>query len=68
MTISNPDNLEIYIRDVTGKQAMNKFSLGRLNKGNTNRELDVSNLKSGFYFLECRGNDGSSFRKLIIQE
>src|ERR1035437_6473922 len=68
MTISNPDNLEIYIRDVTGKQAMNKYSLGRLNKGNTNRELDVSNLKSGFYFLECRGNDGSSFRKLIIQE
>jgi type IX secretion system substrate protein len=67
MVVSKPDNLEIYIHDVTGKQVLNKFSLGRLNKGNTNRELDFSNLMSGFYLLECRGNDGSSFRKLIIQ-
>ena len=68
LSISKPDNFEIYIRDITGKQILNKFSLGRLNKGNTNRELDVSNLISGFYLLECKGNEGSSFRKLIIQK
>jgi hypothetical protein len=30
--------------------------------------LDISNLNQGFYILECRGTNGSLFRKLIIQK
>ncbi len=68
MTISQTDDFEIYIIDITGKQVLNKFSFGRLAKGITNRNLDISNLNQGFYILECRGTNGSLFRKLIIQK
>jgi hypothetical protein len=68
MEISNADNFELYVRDLTGKDLLNKISLGKLGKGSYTKALDISSLSSGFYFLECRNNEGSLFRKLIVQK
>lgn len=60
ITITSKSNLdkEIVITDVLGKIVLNK----KIN----NKELDVSNLREGIYFIKIKEGELSVTKKLII--
>lgn len=59
---------ELNIFDVTGKNVGDLIKFGRITNGISSKQLDVSFLQNGFYFLECKTSRGSIFEKFIIQK
>jgi hypothetical protein len=68
LDVKNPVNIDLIVWDMTGKNLLNKISLGRLEKGLKNKQLNLSAFNNGFYLLEFRTQDGSLFKKLIIEK
>ncbi len=65
--VKQSDKFEIIVTDVSGKKIVKEISLGRISEGKKDIELDFSALANGFYLLECRSENGSIFRKLLIE-
>ncbi len=64
----NTSTVEVFIFDITGRKIIDAINIGKLLKGKSIKNVDVSVLKSGLYFVECRTEKGSLFQKIIIQK
>jgi len=65
MEVTQTDEFEICIRDVSGRQVMEVLSLGKIQPGEQEKEVDISALVNGMYFIEVRNKTGSTFLKLV---
>ncbi len=65
--VTQTDEFELCIRDVSGRQVMEVLPLGKIQPGEQDKEVDVSALDKGMYFLEVRNKTGSTFLKLILK-
>jgi hypothetical protein len=59
---------EIRVLDVNGREVMKPQSLGELGTGLNERELDLTSLCNGFYFIECRSGQDIQYQKLSVQK
>lgn len=64
--IKESSEFEIILHALDGRTVSGNYNLGRLSAGLQSRSLNLSNLSSGFYLLECRNKEGSVFKKLVI--
>lgn len=64
--IKESSEFEIILHALDGRMVSGNYSLGRMSAGQQSRSLNLSNLSSGFYLLECRNKEGSVFKKLVI--
>lgn len=64
--VKQKDDFKIIVWDISGKKVMREIPLGILNEGRKNIELDLSELQSGFYQVECRGEKNAAYTKLLI--
>ena len=63
--LNQPSKVEIEIYDVTGKM-VSISKLTKLDAGNHNTTLDVSNLNSGLYFYSIKSENTKLFRKFMV--
>ena len=61
-------DFEIIVRDISGKKIVKEISLGKINEGKKDIELNLSDLTTGFYLVELKTNEGSVYSKLLIQK
>ena len=59
---------DILVLDMQGREVLPVTHLGQLNDGTQTRQLDVSKLASGFYFVACKSTGGEVYKKLALQK
>ncbi len=57
----------IIVRDLQGREIIEEKKLGRLYEGKHNTIISLPDLSSGVYFIGCKTEEGTLYRKLIIQ-
>jgi len=67
MNIVQGATYDIYIRDIEGKEVGPHISLGFMNSGAYDKQVNVEDLNSGLYIIECRSPMESTYSKLVIQ-
>ncbi|MEN6295907.1 MAG: T9SS type A sorting domain-containing protein, partial [Chloroherpetonaceae bacterium] len=55
--VNTPQNISIAIYNIYGERVM-AISDGYISEGTYNKEMDISNLPSGAYYLQILGKDG----------
>jgi len=60
-------DFNIHVFDISGKPVMKPKYFSIKSTGISRTNLDLSHLPNGFYLVELRTDEGSSFRKLLIQ-
>ena len=67
LDVKQAADFEITMRDISGKKILKAISLGKINEGKKEVELDVSSFNDGIYFLEIKSDQGSVYKKIIVQ-
>ncbi len=68
LDVKHSDNFEIIISNISGKKICEEISLRKIPEGKKEIELDLSSLANGMYLVECRSENGSVYRKLLIEK
>lgn len=66
LDVKQKDEFSILIYDITGKKLLKEIYLGKIPEGKKENDLDLSFLSNGIYLLECKGEKGSVYDKLLI--
>lgn len=68
LQVASSSEFAISILDMEGRQATSTYPLGKLETGTYDKQIDLSDLSSGFYLVECKTRYGSLYRKLVISK
>lgn len=68
LDVKQKDEFEIIVYDISGKKIVKEISLGKIPEGKKEIELDLSSLTNGFYLVECKSENGSTYGKLLIEK
>ncbi|MBL0308440.1 MAG: T9SS type A sorting domain-containing protein [Bacteroidetes bacterium] len=64
--VSESSEFEIILHALDGRTVSGNYNLGRLSAGLQSRSLNFAHLPAGLYLLECRNQEGSVFKKLVV--
>jgi hypothetical protein len=67
LEIRKPVQVNVGVFDISGKPVLKNIALGKLNEGLVKKNLDISSLKDGFYFIRCSTPGGTLSRKLVVK-
>jgi hypothetical protein len=64
--LQNNSEANVEIMNLTGQQALT-MSLGNLNTGIQNHQIDISTLSSGVYFMSILTSTGISKQRFVVE-
>ncbi|HWB62833.1 MAG TPA: T9SS type A sorting domain-containing protein, partial [Chitinophagales bacterium] len=67
-TVTTPGIYTISITNITGQKVCSDFETGPLNAGTYTRQINVSNLSNGVYFIGLSTTKGAIYLKLVIEK
>ncbi|HTL82091.1 MAG TPA: T9SS type A sorting domain-containing protein [Bacteroidia bacterium] len=66
LSLTEETNVTVVIWDIAGRETIKTIDLGKTPSGESDHELDLSELANGIYTIEVRSVQGSVFDEVII--
>ncbi len=68
LEVKQGSHFGITVKDLDGRIVMQESNLGWLSEGKHNKTLTTNSLPGGIYLVGCRTDEGTVYRRLVVQK